>query len=361
MLIETSPTVLKQVQNIAPEVIRNLNSVETTPLVPQQGINGNGAHHQGGPSLSDAEKLHNESEAVVDGSCVSKQPAEEWTPAVETGDTLPSAPVHVEPTPPGPLLSPGVTQAPVPSGPRSWATLAAAKPSPYVAPVVPAAPTQVILSKPVPVAQPTAPPPPTETMIAAFPKLATAPAVSPSGPAPTEASQAPVEAVPQLPPKQAHSGPQQFQQPQPQRDLNRQRPQRKERGSSFNQRDVQPGNGGENQEPLAPQVGPTEPAGDQQRKGPPPAQAGHAPNQPRLDNQGLPVYPDEMQVFVGNLPSDISEDQLADFFQKFGKILDVRINRTNQKAGAVKTPNYGFVTFEEPRIVKDILKQKVSD
>jgi len=69
-------------------------------------------------------------------------------------------------------------------------------------------------------------------------------------------------------------------------------------------------------------------------------------------------YPDEMQVFVGNLPPNIEESELQQFFSKFGKILDVRINRTNQKAGSVKTPNYGFVTFDNPEIVKSILGQK---
>jgi RNA recognition motif-containing protein len=70
------------------------------------------------------------------------------------------------------------------------------------------------------------------------------------------------------------------------------------------------------------------------------------------------TYPDEMQVFVGNLPPNIEEAELQQFFSKFGKILDVRINRTNQKAGSVKTPNYGFVTFDDPEIVKSILGQK---
>ncbi|CAG2174867.1 unnamed protein product [Oppiella nova] len=55
----------------------------------------------------------------------------------------------------------------------------------------------------------------------------------------------------------------------------------------------------------------------------------------------------------------INDDDLRNFFTKFGKILDVRINRQNQKQGNNnKTPNYGFVTFENPDIVQQILKQK---
>lgn len=71
------------------------------------------------------------------------------------------------------------------------------------------------------------------------------------------------------------------------------------------------------------------------------------------------TYGDEQQVFVGNLPQDITEDELRTFFSKYGNIVDVRINRTNQKASAGRTPNYGFVTFDDTRIVKAILSQKV--
>lgn len=67
-------------------------------------------------------------------------------------------------------------------------------------------------------------------------------------------------------------------------------------------------------------------------------------------------FSDEQQVFVGNLLQDITEDQLRNFFSKYGNIIDVRINRTNQKQG--RTPNYGFVTFDDPSIVKKILSMK---
>ncbi|RWS14299.1 ras GTPase-activating protein-binding-like protein [Dinothrombium tinctorium] len=67
-------------------------------------------------------------------------------------------------------------------------------------------------------------------------------------------------------------------------------------------------------------------------------------------------FSDDQQVFVGNLQQDITEEQLKTFFGKFGTIIDVRINRQNQKSG--RTPNYGFVTFDDPSIVKDILSKK---
>lgn len=72
------------------------------------------------------------------------------------------------------------------------------------------------------------------------------------------------------------------------------------------------------------------------------------------------TFPDDQQVFVGNLPQDISEDELGKFFSKYGPILDVRINRQNSKSGSGRTPNYGFVTFDDSKIVKMILSQKVS-
>ncbi|KAI1303720.1 Ras GTPase-activating protein-binding protein 1 [Halotydeus destructor] len=79
----------------------------------------------------------------------------------------------------------------------------------------------------------------------------------------------------------------------------------------------------------------------------------------RADRQKVAInYPDEQQVFVGNLPSDITEEQLGSWFSKFGRILDIRINRTNQKTGTNRTPNYGFVTFDDAAIVKSILSQK---
>lgn len=71
-------------------------------------------------------------------------------------------------------------------------------------------------------------------------------------------------------------------------------------------------------------------------------------------------YNDEQQVFVGNLPLDIKEEDLKNFFGKFGNILDVRINRTNQTSGSGRTPNYGFVTFDDAKVVRTILSQKVS-
>lgn len=62
---------------------------------------------------------------------------------------------------------------------------------------------------------------------------------------------------------------------------------------------------------------------------------------------------DEQQVFVGNLPVTIDENQLREYFIEYGEIVDVRIC---QKQG--KTPNYGFITFNDAPVVKKILSKK---
>lgn len=68
-------------------------------------------------------------------------------------------------------------------------------------------------------------------------------------------------------------------------------------------------------------------------------------------------YPDENQLFVGNLLPGFSEEIVHKIFGKYGKIVDVRINR--QKIPGNKSRNYGFVTFEDPEVVNKIIAQKV--
>ncbi|KAK7111733.1 ras GTPase-activating protein-binding protein 2-like isoform X2 [Littorina saxatilis] len=66
-------------------------------------------------------------------------------------------------------------------------------------------------------------------------------------------------------------------------------------------------------------------------------------------------YPDNQQLFVGNLPHNISERELKVFFEHWGKVVELRINT---KASGGKLPNFGFVVFDSPEPVQDILKQK---
>lgn len=68
-------------------------------------------------------------------------------------------------------------------------------------------------------------------------------------------------------------------------------------------------------------------------------------------------YPDENQLFIGNLLPGFTDDIVHKIFGKFGKILDIRINR--QKIPGNKSRNYGFITFEDPEVVNKIIAQKV--
>jgi len=70
-------------------------------------------------------------------------------------------------------------------------------------------------------------------------------------------------------------------------------------------------------------------------------------------NGGGGQLSDEHQIFVGNLPSAIDEERLREYFHEYGHIVDVRIC---QKQG--KTPNYGFITFNESYVVKKLLSKK---
>jgi len=66
-------------------------------------------------------------------------------------------------------------------------------------------------------------------------------------------------------------------------------------------------------------------------------------------------YPDEQQVFVGNLSQDISETELRQFFGQYGKVLEVRINTNTKQPSGRRLPNYGFVVFEEKQHVEALL------
>lgn len=85
-----------------------------------------------------------------------------------------------------------------------------------------------------------------------------------------------------------------------------------------------------------------EPRGNQQQRmaGPPPAK-----------------FSDAHQLFVGNLPHNIEEVELKDFFEKdFGKVMEVRINRKSSNNRDV--PNFGFVVFAAPETVQKVLQMK---
>lgn len=66
-------------------------------------------------------------------------------------------------------------------------------------------------------------------------------------------------------------------------------------------------------------------------------------------------FPDSHQLFVGNLPHNITERELKVFFERYGKVVELRINT---KSSGGKLPNFGFVVFDAPDPVQDILKNR---
>ncbi|XP_041115541.1 ras GTPase-activating protein-binding protein 2-like isoform X3 [Polyodon spathula] len=75
-----------------------------------------------------------------------------------------------------------------------------------------------------------------------------------------------------------------------------------------------------------------------------------------MDNRRTVRYPDSHQLFVGNLPHDIDENELKDFFMTFGNVVELRINT---KGVGGKLPNFGFVVFDDSDPVQRILGAKV--
>ncbi|XP_054635950.1 ras GTPase-activating protein-binding protein 2 isoform X2 [Dunckerocampus dactyliophorus] len=74
-----------------------------------------------------------------------------------------------------------------------------------------------------------------------------------------------------------------------------------------------------------------------------------------MDTRRTIRYPDSHQLFVGNLPHDIDESELRDFFMTYGNVVELRINT---KAVGGKLPNFGFVVFDDSDPVQRILGAK---
>ena len=68
-------------------------------------------------------------------------------------------------------------------------------------------------------------------------------------------------------------------------------------------------------------------------------------------------YPNEQQLFVGNLKSFVTEDDLKDHFENYGTVIKVNIVVARQ--GSNK-PNYGFVIFDNAKAVDCVFDNLVS-
>ncbi|XP_070585259.1 ras GTPase-activating protein-binding protein 2 isoform X2 [Erythrolamprus reginae] len=78
-------------------------------------------------------------------------------------------------------------------------------------------------------------------------------------------------------------------------------------------------------------------------------------DQNESDSRRIIRYPDSHQLFVGNLPHDIDENELKEFFMGFGNVMELRINT---KGVGGKLPNFGFVVFDDCEPVQKILLAK---
>ncbi|XP_034544614.1 ras GTPase-activating protein-binding protein 2 isoform X3 [Notolabrus celidotus] len=88
-----------------------------------------------------------------------------------------------------------------------------------------------------------------------------------------------------------------------------------------------------------------------------PRPGGREDNEPGdMDSRRIVRYPDSHQLFVGNLPHDIDESELKDFFMTYGNVVELRINT---KGVGGKLPNFGFVVFDDSDPVQRILGAKV--
>uniref|UniRef100_A0A3B4TZ76 G3BP stress granule assembly factor 2b n=1 Tax=Seriola dumerili TaxID=41447 RepID=A0A3B4TZ76_SERDU len=74
-----------------------------------------------------------------------------------------------------------------------------------------------------------------------------------------------------------------------------------------------------------------------------------------MDSRRIVRYPDSHQLFVGNLPHDIDESELKEFFMTYGNVVELRINT---KGVGGKLPNFGFVVFDDSDPVQRILGAK---
>ena len=64
------------------------------------------------------------------------------------------------------------------------------------------------------------------------------------------------------------------------------------------------------------------------------------------------------KIYIGNLPYDISEQDVEDAFAKFGEIEDVALIRDRETK---RLKGFGFVTFKAEASAQDALKMDNED
>lgn len=77
----------------------------------------------------------------------------------------------------------------------------------------------------------------------------------------------------------------------------------------------------------------------------------------RMGPNIMQQYPDNQQLFIGNLPHLATEDDMKELFGKFGTIIDLRIHskQSNKGVPGSRVPNYGFIIFDDANVVQKVL------
>jgi RNA recognition motif-containing protein len=77
-----------------------------------------------------------------------------------------------------------------------------------------------------------------------------------------------------------------------------------------------------------------------------PQQGGSTDNQMSFSNSKVPpTKRDARKLFVGGLPSNVTEEEFREFFEQYGTVVDsvVMFDRDTRRSRG-----FGFVTFEDP-------------
>ena len=70
---------------------------------------------------------------------------------------------------------------------------------------------------------------------------------------------------------------------------------------------------------------------------------------------------DKRKIYIGNLRHFLTENQIGEHFELYGKVEEVKIIDNNTKqTGYKRKQNFGFVTFEDSESVKRVFNDLVS-
>lgn len=99
----------------------------------------------------------------------------------------------------------------------------------------------------------------------------------------------------------------------------------------------------------------------QQSQQPPPSSQQSAQSGGPSAGQPQTHYPNNQQLFLGNVPPQATDDELRQLFGKYGTVIDLRINtKPGKLPGGRLPPNYGFITYDDPEAVQNCLAHMVS-